>query len=251
MRLLLPLLLAVVVSCWGPVTHETYFQCQYRDVADYKACLALPSFYLFAIGSMAPDALKSFNLHNLVFAGHQWQYAHANCSDMLPFAEGFAAHIVEDAVGHHPQGYLNPSVDHPQEFAVDTYATKDWAEKEDIMVTFTSLNDTVSTELHAFLGATSGLELADILNSINTFDHLLVEESLAIPFNVAYKFEMIEFDTDNSTTDFNQTLNHLQETVLIVKKAIDYWIAHIQQSTPSLAASSTLTYIDSLMSTMD
>lgn len=105
LHLSLFLLLSNLVSSWGPLTHQTT-GCLSLGT-EFGKCFPAP----FICGASAPDAFKLISplMHDLAFAGFMVSYAnkiHPQDDKLKQFALGYGAHLVQDQVGHHVNGYL-------------------------------------------------------------------------------------------------------------------------------------------------
>lgn len=111
------LVLPVLCHAWGPITHQI-FTCA---VVPLSECIDTTN-GVFILGSFSPDVFKKNYpiVHSFEYASFQLSYArqlHAQGSvpgfDAVRFSQGYVTHLIEDYVGHHHNGFLNPTEDHP------------------------------------------------------------------------------------------------------------------------------------------
>ena len=124
------LLLLGVAHAWGPLSHQLFacFTVSPVNCTSPDGSLVL--------GAYAPDAIKPVQpaLHSFAFGIFQLQRAFQQAAmqpilstdafDPVAYAHGYLVHLLQDFVGHHPGGFLNPAQDHPLEFAVDARSWK-------------------------------------------------------------------------------------------------------------------------------
>lgn len=100
--------IAPLVSAWGPLSHQL-FACALVTPAD---CVLVDG--SFVLGAFSPDAFKTQHrqMHDFGFASAQVDYARSLPQPASPshfnataFSLGFVAHLLQDHVGHHANGY--------------------------------------------------------------------------------------------------------------------------------------------------
>jgi hypothetical protein len=100
--------IAPLASAWGPVSHQL-FACALVAPAD---CVSADG--SFVLGAFSPDAFKTDHrqMHDFGYASAQVEYARSLPQPASPshfnataFSLGFVAHLLQDHVGHHANGY--------------------------------------------------------------------------------------------------------------------------------------------------
>jgi hypothetical protein len=119
MRSFVWLSLLALCGAWGPISHQyfTFYQGTQNPSLGVSDSLMA--------GSITPDIVKGVvpRLHSADFAAYLLNRSLTQ-NESSAFSFGFALHIIQDYIGHHASGYLNPAKDHPQEAAVDAFVWK-------------------------------------------------------------------------------------------------------------------------------
>jgi hypothetical protein len=159
------------------------------------------------LGAYSPDAVKSINplLHSFPFAILQVQAALGLGDDgLVQFAHGYVIHLLQDYVGHHAGGFLNPKEDHPLEFACDAQL---WSTRpsgfslhraSEAVTTFFSS----ATAQYAKLVNNSALYVdpAAAASAWSKFGLLMDAEVVAVNFDFAFQRDILRYDVCNATT---------------------------------------------------
>lgn len=279
---LLVILFFQEAQCWGPYTHAA-FGSLYVHSRD-----SLPAFLhgrhassndtleaVFVTANAFPDAFKEERswMHSFDYAAFQLEQSAlwsgsgksswTNSIDFIQsdaikaYSYGYMMHLLEDYVGHHNQGYLNPKKDHLLELDVDTLFylvhQKDyppWQYRDRRMLTIFD-NKQAKEEIVSFVadisqhyaelnidmlrnfnGAYShrgegGLSKKQVERCINQFSRLLRMESFAMRANTrTYKSGMVQYDVCHakSFVSANATLNTAMEWT---KEALNVFQQHI------------------------
>jgi hypothetical protein len=219
------------------------------------------------LGAAAPDAFKKFlldgaALHTFEFAGHQLLFARHYYTgstadfDAVAYSRGYGAHIAEDAVGHHHDGYLTRGYDHAIETAVDTWYVSTFPNHGYTPQYFSGFSPAVAnfvTQAMAYYAReTSAAKLSNlpataVQSAMRSFDALTSKERVVIDVNALYKLEMVKLD-NYGATDFSQALAHLQLAQQCALQAARYWQTQMEQShpDPAQAGAATRTFINTL-----
>ncbi|CAB9500895.1 expressed unknown protein [Seminavis robusta] len=201
---------------------------------------------VFVTSNFFPDAFKLDRswMHSFEFAAFQLERAAAldtNATSTSPadyhhskswstglefirtdsikaFSYGYMMHLVEDFVGHHEGGYLNPKHDHPLEFHVDTLFYEDhshdpspWQYRNKGMEIIEE-NQHVKQQLVKFVSETSqqyakqfpnmeGLSMKEVDRCIQRFSSALHMETFAMVANSkTYKGGITRYDVCHAKT---------------------------------------------------
>lgn len=253
---------------WGPVTHQA-FGCQLLE-AWGPQCYHTVARRSFVLGSAAPDAFKKLApgervFHTLEFAGFQLRFALQQATgshpdfDAVAYSRGYGAHLAEDAVGHHPGGYLPPQYDHTLEIAVDTWYFSTFPHRgytqQQFGAFFPAVVDFVTRAVAAYarevaVPGLSTLSPEAIQAAMRHFDTLTTQEGVVLALNALYKLEMVRLDPYGAT-HLAQALAHLELARQCAVQAGRYWQHLIEQpdANPVQAATATRTLIHTLFRT--
>ena len=200
-----------MIYAWGPYTHQ-YIGLQ-------SSLQSPPS---FVSGCSAPDAMKGLNgtMHSLSFAVLLKNLARANFSaELASFADGWACHLAQDLVGHHPAGYLNPANDHDLELAVDALAFHTGAVH--------SLKQPSADMMRlVYAGAQRtgiGKSEAQIIAAFKQFEGLTTAESIVLRGDVLYQSRMVRDSFCNVTT-FEEAQKNFELARTWVVQTCGYWL---------------------------
>jgi len=220
-------MLSVVVSGWGPVTHQslTFVESEYSFATDYS----------FQLGTYSPDAFTSFTFafHNLDYAASQLQYAILYNStdpdfDPIAWSLGFGAHLANDLVGFHPGGWLR-SVSFSTVFlSVDTYNYlktpqldyRYFAPAVDKVAKFASAASQYYATMHPDFTPVS---VVAVKTACNLYDQYSKAFLVNVTSNTDYQNLLIAGDPYNPA-DWTECESHLTMQMECCKQVAAFWI---------------------------
>eukprot|EP00656_Telonema_subtile_P029710 TRINITY_DN32793_c0_g1_i1.p1 TRINITY_DN32793_c0_g1~~TRINITY_DN32793_c0_g1_i1.p1 ORF type:complete len:216 (-),score=52.14 TRINITY_DN32793_c0_g1_i1:199-846(-) len=143
--------------------------------------------------SSAPDAFKKLapSLHSLPFAALLYTAAqNEGGAELTDFALGYGCHLAQDSIGHHANGFLNPQEDHPLEFAVDAYVSRQHSPE------FVQM-DTEMTQLVASASATANgsvpvVSPQEAIKAVSEFRALTTAERAAVAVDVGWSRAIVK-----------------------------------------------------------
>ena len=193
-----------VVNGWGPFTHQFFSSLDDSHAKQIG----------FRAGASAPDAFKHISpqLHNPLFASVLFQVAEES-GQGIDFALGYGCHLSHDAVGHHTAGFLNPSEDHPLEFAMDSFIAKELSPPSFCQITPSEIALVVNASVKAAAEypKIKAIDLKQAQEAVLKFRALTTAEAVAMPLNFEYKSQLIKESYCKVTTlsqvvaNFNQS----------------------------------------------
>jgi hypothetical protein len=265
----LALLVATPARAWGPYTHQ-WLGCGVLETSGTR-CFDSVGRRSLLRGSVAPDALKLYlpggaRLHRWDFAGHLHRFARerfrdgAADLDAVAFADGFGAHLAEDAVGHrNPDGYLTPRWNRQLEAAVDTWIVRTWGGQGFDYQSYAPVKRQVATLLADAIAdwqRTTGNAIrppvtrAALEAALDQFDALAVGEVGLLTLNAAYRTQMTRYDRHGART-FKEAEAHLTRARTCAITAARAWQTAIRQpnATPARAEATTQAAVRSAFTT--
>jgi hypothetical protein len=253
--LIVAVLVATPARAWGPYTHQ-WLGCGVLGTAGAR-CFDSVGRRSLLRGSVAPDALKLYlpggaRLHRWDFAGYLRRYAReryrdrAADLDAVAFADGFGAHLAEDAVGHqNPDGYLTPRWNRQLEVAVDTWVVRTWGGEGFAYQAFAPVARHVAALLADAIAdwpRTTHNKIspppnrAAIQAALLQFDALATGEVGLLTLNAGYETQMTKYDRHGAQT-FPEAEAHLTRARTCAIDAAQAWLTAIRKrdATPARA----------------
>ena len=244
LSLVASLLLFPDVLCWGPYTHagfgSLYYESHQNLTLHQRDSIQEA---VFVTSHAYPDAFKFSRdwMHSIEYASFQMEAAALwkkttmkNNNDttsswitsmefiladiIKAFSFGYLLHLLEDYVGHHQHGYLNPEKDHPLEFDIDTlfYShhkqdSRPWYFMNNGINTINankhvkdSISDFVAETSHQYAAMTKlesvGLSAQQVRAKVQHFAALVKMEKITLVANTrSYANGMVEYDVCHAT----------------------------------------------------
>eukprot|EP00658_Telonema_sp_P-2_P040311 TRINITY_DN28832_c0_g1_i2.p2 TRINITY_DN28832_c0_g1~~TRINITY_DN28832_c0_g1_i2.p2 ORF type:complete len:253 (-),score=44.06 TRINITY_DN28832_c0_g1_i2:1344-2102(-) len=222
------LMVVAAAAAWGPYTHQ-YFGMGFSRSAEFIA------------GCSAPDAFKAIapSLHSFQFAASLYHAAATwnRTQAMEDFALGYGCHLAHDAVGHHANGFLNPSEDHPLELAVDAWVYRHGADRfQPIPTEMTELMAIASAQAHVtWNGTIPVLTVADASRAVSKFGSLVKIERVGLMADWLYERQMGRESWCN-VSSFGDVLLNLWRSGNWSEKACGAWQRAMRASVPGTSA---------------
>lgn len=199
----------------------------------------------FVLGGFSPDAFKKAHptLHSFEYAAFQLEYAMNNtistseksssavAFDAVTFSKGFAAHLLQDYVGHHSNGFLNPKEDHPLELSVDALMWSSRSSGFQLHTADTAAFEFFSNATQAFAlfknDSTLHLTPSQASFSWEAFDALMISELVIISLDFTYKQDILKYDVcgaktvDEALANFNYADSWVTQAVQLFLNTVE------------------------------
>ena len=151
------------------------------------------------LGAFSPDAFKQAHrfIHSFEYAAAQFEFArHAPPSptfNATAFSLGFVAHLLQDYVGHHANGFLNPAEDHPLEIAVDAYEYKNRVPGFGVHSAGAEAAAFIASSTAAY-NASTALTAAEAASQWSSFNLLQLAELALIYVDFSFQTDIQKYD---------------------------------------------------------